>query len=695
MPWLGLALALGLLSFGMGTVLDQQRERLLEDVHDHAREDLSLIRSYVHESLQQGNYQVIDVLLQEWGTKQQAVDEISLTTANGLLLGYYHSPDNAVDTYRISEQIPYSYKGMATLVLVKDLDWITSELTHLRALLFTAVAGIGLVFSLIIWLAVRRHSEAMILSERTLELDQANDRLNKELDRRKQGEKALRNSEEKLKALINATTDDMVVLLDPSFRIEIINKRAAHGFGKAVEQMAGHSLDEFISPLMAKKMQEYAQKVISSGQSIRFEDHRAERWYDNNMCPVLNDEGNPKTVAIFARDITERKRIEQALAEAKETAELANTSKTRFLTAASHDLRQPLQAISSHTDLLAISNTTPALAKPIKQLGDATRAMQELLEGLLDVSKLDTGTIRPEIRTFSVSSLLSQLRAQYQSIAMEKGLSLKLMPCTAVVRSDPTLLRVILQNLISNAIKYTHQGKVIIGCRHRGELLRIEVWDSGIGIPEDKQEAVFEEFYQLGNPARDRSKGAGIGLAIVKRMTNLLNHPLYMHSVAGKGSSFSIEVPVADSCQKETMAAQPGTTSSENGATAANILIIEDDEIVLDSTCMLLEALGYKVIPASGAEIAMQLITTESHTPEIIISDYRLSGDCVGTELVSQLRTKAGILIPAIILTGDITVSDDKNYLPDNSLLLQKPARAEELIQAINQLLGHPVSSVE
>jgi PAS domain S-box-containing protein len=405
--------------------------------------------------------------------------------------------------------------------------------------------------------------------------------------------------------------------------------------------------------------------------------------------------GNPLRMVGTMSDIDARKQAEKVLAEAKETAELANISKTRFLAAASHDLRQPLQAISSHTDLLAISNTAPALAKPIKQLGDATLAMQELLEGLLDISKLDTNTMRPEMRAFSVSSLLSQLRDQYQSIAMEKGLTLELMPCTAVVRSDPTLLRVILQNLISNAIKYTHRGEVIVECRPGGDLIRIEVRDSGIGIAEDEQEAIFEEFYQLDNPARDRNKGTGIGLAIVKRMANLLNHPFHMHSVLGKGSSFAIEVPIADKVREETQAAHPGTAKSDNESTGSSILLIEDDEIVLDANYGLLKTLGYEVIPVSGVEAAMQWIASEATPPEIIISDYRLPGDFSGTELIQQIRTKAGSLIPAIILTGDVTVPNDNNFLPDNSLLVQKPARVEELVQAITQLLGNPVPSSE
>jgi signal transduction histidine kinase/ActR/RegA family two-component response regulator len=398
---------------------------------------------------------------------------------------------------------------------------------------------------------------------------------------------------------------------------------------------------------------------------------------------------------IKEKEITERalKKSEQQLYKAKETADLANTSKSRFLAAASHDLRQPLQAISSNTDLLTINNTDPVLARPIQQLSDATLAMQELLEGLLDVSKLDSGSMKPEMSAFSLSTLLDQLRELYQPIATEKGITLKLVPCTAVVRSDPTLLRVILQNLISNAIKYTYQGKVIIGCRYRGDRLRIEVWDSGMGIPEVAQEAIFEEFHQLDNPARDRKRGAGIGLAIVKRMSTLLKHPLFMHSVVGRGSSFTIEVPLVDRARGQARVAQPLVAMPDIELDAVSILLIEDDEIVLHANHGLLKTLGYKVIPVSGAEAAMKWIASESPPPDIIITDYRLPCDCVGTELVKQLRNRAGSLIPSIILTGDMTVSNDKNYLPDNSLLLQKPARVQDMVQAINQLLGNTVPS--
>ena len=508
-----------------------------------------------------------------------------------------------------------------------------------------------------------------------------------DINARKQAEQSLRTSQKRLKALINAATDDVVVLLDSNFNMEIVNERAARGFNSTVEDATGKPLVSFMPLSVASKRLKHAQEVINSGKAVRFEDYRAGRWFDNNFCPVFDEQGNSHAVAIFARDITERKNLEQTLAKAKQIADEANISKTRFLAAASHDMRQPLQAITAHADFLALSNTDPALAKSIKQLIEATRAMQEILEGLLGLSQLDTGTITPGMKAFSIDTLLSQLEDQYQPGALEKGLTFNVMPCTAVVQSDPTLLRVILQNLISNAIKYTQRGSVFIGCERRGDLLGIEVRDTGIGIPDAMKEIIFEEFYQLDNQARDRSRGTGIGLAIVKRIADLLNHPIHMNSVEGKGSGFSIHVPLVDVSLEETHPEPPLTVEMNSTPAGGSILLIEDDAVVLDANRILLTTLGYIVISASDAETAMRLIEPQSPKPDLIIADYRLPDECMGTDLVQQLRTKAGSLIPAIIFTGDITLPGDTSALPDNSLLLQKPARAEELVQTINRLL--------
>lgn len=391
---------------------------------------------------------------------------------------------------------------------------------------------------------------------------------------------------------------------------------------------------------------------------------------------------------IDAKNLTEDAlhQSERRLQKAKQMAEQANDSKTRFLAAASHDLRQPLQVISSHTELLAVNNRNPELAVSIEQMGKANSAMRELLEKLLDVSEIDAGRLSAKLSAFPIDRLLGELQGLFQHIALEKGISLKRVPCSVLVHSDPALLRIILQNLVSNAIKYTGHGRVIIGCRRRDDLLRVCVCDTGIGIAEDGQGAIFEEFFQLDNPARDRRQGSGFGLAIVQRVAELLKHPLHVHSVPGKGSCFAVDVPMSGR-RKNAITATPDTARSEDVATARTLLLVDDDEIVLHATSMMLDTLGHRVIPVTGAEAAFNLIATGLQQTELIISDYRLPGAYTGAELISELRTRAGRQIPAIILTGDITLGNDRGFLPDNCLLLQKPVSIEKLQQVIKQLL--------
>jgi len=290
-----------------------------------------------------------------------------------------------------------------------------------------------------------------------------------------------------------------------------------------------------------------------------------------------------------------------------------------------------------------------------------------------------------ELSVFPVNRLLEELQAQFQPIALKKGIRLKLVPCRISVHSDPALLRIILQNLVSNAIKYTEHGRVIIGCRRRDEMLRICVCDTGIGIAEDRQEDIFEAFFQLDNPARDRKQGAGFGLAIVQRVADLLKHPLHVRSVPGKGSCFTVDLPISGK-RESAIAGIPDTTLPEE-TTTRNLLLIDDDEVVLHANSLMLEMQGYHVIPVLDAAAAFDIIATDQQQPEIIISDYRLPGAYTGTELISELRSRAGWQIPAIILTGDITLGNDGEFLPDKSLLVKKPVSAKKLQQGINQLL--------
>lgn len=388
---------------------------------------------------------------------------------------------------------------------------------------------------------------------------------------------------------------------------------------------------------------------------------------------------------IDARKLTqsELRESEQNLYRAKVSAEEANNSKTRFLAAASHDLRQPLQAILSHTDLLQVKNQDPELGESIRQIDRAGTAMRELLEKLLGASEIDAGRLSTNLTNFPIETVLEDLQEQFQTNASEKGLTLKHVACNASVHSDPALVRVILQNLVSNAIKYTNNGKVLLGCKRHGNRLRVCVVDTGIGINSDQQKNIFEEFYQLDNPARDRKQGTGFGLAIVQRVADLLNHPLSVQSIPGKGSCFAVDIPLS---QEDN-----STTAGSQGETAVNIdgdnklLLIDDDEIVLHATSLSLKVHGYHVTAVASSKAAFDALAAGQ--PDIIVSDYRLPGSYTGIELVKELRRKACREIPVIILTGDITLSEDNTSLPDACQLLQKPVPTETLKLTINRLL--------
>ena len=389
---------------------------------------------------------------------------------------------------------------------------------------------------------------------------------------------------------------------------------------------------------------------------------------------------------IEAKELTEQAlhESERGLKQAKQNAEQANGSKTRFLAAASHDLRQPLQAIIAHTGLLSARNSNPELVESIGQMDKASSAMRQLLEKLLGVSEIDAGRLITNLSVFPIDDLLVDLQGQFQQTADEKGLRLTRVPCSALLYSDPALIRVILQNLISNAIKYTEHGRILIGCRRRGDVLRICVCDTGIGIAQEGQQAIFEEFIQLDNPARDRRLGSGFGLATVERVADLLSHPLHVQSVTGKGSCFAIDVPLSKS-REQASTSEPDAAITEDSATTVDVLLIDDDEIVLHATNLMLETQGYRVKAVPDSAGAFDVLATTAH-PDIIISDYRLPGSFSGAELISELRNRAFRRIPAIILTGDITLRDDES-LPENCALVQKPVSPAELKRVISRLL--------
>ena len=365
--------------------------------------------------------------------------------------------------------------------------------------------------------------------------------------------------------------------------------------------------------------------------------------------------------------------------------ELANTAKSRFLAIASHDLRQPLHALGLFVAQLRTPLKARERAKTIERVDAAVREMSEMFNSLLDISKLDAGVLMPRIVEFPVARLLQKIETTFDHTAREKGLRLRVMRSAAWVRSDALLLERILLNLVSNAMRYTSHGGVIVGSRRRDGMLRIEVWDSGPGIPEGHRKNIFGEFFQLPTAERDRYGGLGLGLAIVDRLRRLLNHEIELTSTVGRGSRFTILVP---------MAAQ-GVTSVETvrpphpAAFAVEgkvILVIDDVPIVLEGTRALLGKWGYSVVTADSDEAALIQLTEREQRPDLIISDYHLANGRTGIEAIERIGAAFDASIPAVLISGDTAPERLRDAKDRGYILLHKPVDPMRLRAVMHQL---------
>ncbi len=366
----------------------------------------------------------------------------------------------------------------------------------------------------------------------------------------------------------------------------------------------------------------------------------------------------------------------------------ADRAKTRFLAAASHDLRQPVHALGLFNSTLAALasrgnvNATDAgnIAGKIRKV---VANLSYLLNALLDVSRLDAQIVTPNREIISINDLFDNLKNEFAGLAESKGLEWRMLKCSHHTDSDPMMLRQILANLITNAIRYTESGRIVFGCRRRGDKVEIQVFDTGLGIPVSQHITVFEEFVQLHNPERDRDKGLGLGLSIVKRTAELLGHPVRLVSQPGKGSMFSIMVPlVTDQRQSEK-------TIQNIPQTGGNIFIVDDESTVLDALSGLVDVWGYRAYAGRNVDetfVAWQTDETASHSAsDIIIVDYRLEGGMIGTEAASRLFKHLGRKLPVIILTGDTSPERLREASASGYMLLHKPIDPSELLQAIQQ----------
>jgi PAS domain S-box-containing protein len=390
-----------------------------------------------------------------------------------------------------------------------------------------------------------------------------------------------------------------------------------------------------------------------------------------SLSPVVIDDGILVLGAI--RDISRQKELEGELRE-------ASRAKSQFLAAASHDLRQPVQALqllNRAANSIATDKTHRAI---IENQQKSLDSMTRLLNSLLDISKLDAGVIRPDVRDCAMQEIFDSLRAEFEEQAKERGLNLVIDRCSDVARSDPRLLTQILENLISNAIRYTHEGFVRLRCLHRDLFIRIEVLDTGLGISPDQLGEIFEEFHQLDQGSR-RPEGLGLGLSIVKRTAGLLNCPLDVTSTPGEGSVFSVTVPQGD--MTGLQASSPESTLL-SVAVGGRILIVDDDPAVIDATRLLLAVEGFDVLTAASEGEALECVSRSGKTPDLLITDYHLRDGATGLDVIRSIRDQVHTDIPVILVSGDTSDTIVLDDLKDTGFLT-KPVDTDELLTEIRR----------
>lgn len=407
----------------------------------------------------------------------------------------------------------------------------------------------------------------------------------------------------------------------------------------------------------------------------------------DGVVRTLEDGVNAMASALKSAQADLEQRIAVAteqLAQKKEEAEHANRAKSRFLAAASHDLRQPLHALGLFVASLHDKVLPDDVRRTVNQIDKSVVAMQDLLDALLDISRLDAGVVTPKLSEFPVYRLLAAMENNYALHCERKGVVLRASPCSAAVRSDPILLERILHNLVSNAVRYTARGKVLLGCRRRGDRLRIEVWDTGIGIPENQQRLIFDEFYRVAEQLPEE-RGLGLGLAIVDRLARLLGHAITVRSQLGKGSMFAVEVPLATGPVAEHEALPP--LGEPMDFAGMSIMVIDDDEAALRATQTLLESWGCRVYTAgSGIEAESQLRSCAA-PPQLLVCDYRLAHDETGIEVLQRLRALSGTDIRAILISADTSIEVQRRAEASGYPLLHKPLRPARLRALTHHLL--------
>ena len=485
------------------------------------------------------------------------------------------------------------------------------------------------------------------------------------------------------------STEVATLFLDPELRIRFFTPATRLLFS-VISGDVGRPLADLRS-LAADDALESDMKLALQGHPLldREVEAKTGAWFRRRVLPYRTHDNRIEGVVITFNDITSRKNISKALEATKKEAELANAAKSRFLAAASHDLRQPLQTLSLLQGLLAKAVEGERARELVVRLDETLTATTSMLNTLLDINQIEGGLVRPKVAVFQINDLLVRMRDEFNYHAQAKGLSFHVIPCGLSAISDIRLLEQMVRNLLTNALKYTAQGKVLLGCRRHEGKLSLQVWDTGLGLPEQELDAIFEEYHQLANPARERARGLGLGLAIVQLLGGLLNHRITVRSTLGKGSMFALEVPLqaATPARNQTQLVYGASSKIITSARAATILLVEDDPDVRELTELTLTGEGYRVISSSNVAAALDLVAKAPVAPDLILADYNLPGDMHGLDLAGLLRKTLAKEVPVVILTGDISAETASQVALLGCMQLNKPIKQQELLRVVDNLV--------
>ncbi|HJS90338.1 MAG TPA: PAS domain S-box protein [Steroidobacteraceae bacterium] len=501
---------------------------------------------------------------------------------------------------------------------------------------------------------------------------------------------------------------DAMIIIDGSGAIRFVNRQVSSLFGYAHDEIVNQPVELLLPERFRARHVGHRENYWSSvrvrpmGAGLELFGRRkdgSEFPVEISLSPIEHEQHT--LVAAAIRDVTARKRAEAELIrareaadqarelaiEAREAADRANHGKSRFLATASHDLRQPLQTLELLNGSLRRLQVSDAVAQAVAQQGVAIGAMSRLLNALLDISKLESGAVRPDPADFAVRALFEELRREFETSAASKGLQFQVSAGEEYAHSDPSLVEQVLRNLVSNAIKYTQRGRVALKCAVSPDsMLKLEVLDTGIGIPAAQIQYIYDEFYQVGVPANSTRDGYGLGLSIVQRIVKLLNLRLEVRSEVGQGSVFSLAVPASSAREPRSRATQAQPQVARQPIGAPRVLLVEDDRSVRDATRLLLSVEGYQV--TGVATLSEALEHAARHTIDLLVTDYHLANGETGTAVISALRESLGTHLKSVLITGDTSAAVQELPRDPFMRITSKPVQADELLTLMRALLA-------